>query len=293
MEEAAVAERIGAVVITRNESVNIGPCLDSVAFCDERVVVDSFSDDDTVERACAKAEHVYRREFLHHADQKNWAVGQLDTEWVLVVDADERVPDDLAAEIRRHVESGAHDGWWIYRRNAFFGRFIRGAGWGRDRVLRLWRRDHGRYDDRLVHEEVRLDAGSSVGTCEHRLLHFSYTDWDSTFERLLSYSRSGALERARRGQRGSAGAVLFKAPGRFFRQYVLDAGWRDGLHGLVLCQWSALGVFLREARLLLGDFGNEALNGGPNSDPRVEYVQGRPPRDTSRAEEDDQAPVED
>jgi glycosyltransferase involved in cell wall biosynthesis len=293
MEEAGVAERIGVVVITRNESANIGPCLDSVAFCEERVVVDSFSDDDTVERACAKAEHVYRREFIHHAEQKNWAVGQLDTEWVLVVDADERVTGELAEEIRRIVQGGEHDGWWVYRRNAFFGRFIRGAGWNRDRVLRLYRRDRGRYDDRFVHEEVSLDAGSTAGSCEHRLLHFSYTDWDSTFERLLSYSRSGARERARRGHRGSVGAVLLKPPGRFFRQYVLGAGWRDGLHGLVLCQWSALGVFLREARLLLGEFGNEDVNRGPIRNPRVECVQGRAVREPSRAGGHDQAPVED
>jgi glycosyltransferase involved in cell wall biosynthesis len=288
-----VAERIGAVVITRNESANIGPCLDSVAFCDERVVVDSFSTDDTVDRACEKAEHVYRREFIHHAEQKNWAVGQLDTDWVFVIDADERVPSELAREIRAKMENQTHAGWWIYRRNAFFGRFIRGAGWDRDRVLRLYRRDRGRYDDRFVHEEVSLDPGSTAGSCEHRLLHFSYTEWESTFERLLSYSRSGARQRARRGYRGSVGAVLLKAPGRFLRQYFLDAGWRDGLHGLVLCQWSALGVFLREARLLLGDFGNENVNRGPDRAPRVECVQGRVPRDAAAVAGPDETSVED
>lgn len=288
-----MAERIGAVLITRNESANVGPCLDSVAFCDERVVVDSFSSDDTVERACEKAEHVYRREFIHHANQKNWAVDQLDTEWVLVIDADERVPEELAREIRSCVESNAHAGWWLYRRNAFFGRFISGAGWGRDRVLRLYRRDRGRYDDRLVHEEVSLDAGSTAGKCENRLLHFSYTEWGSTFERLLSYSRSGAGERARRGQRGSVGAVLLKPPGRFFREYFLSAGWRDGLHGLVLCQWSAVGIFVREARLLLGEFGNENVNRGPKRDPRVECVQGRVPREVPDSSGYDQTSVED
>lgn len=274
--EVAVAERIGAVVITRNEADNIEECLDSLAFCDERVVVDSFSDDDTVERACTRAEHVYRRSFVHHAEQKNWAAGRLDTEWVFVLDADERVPPELARELRACVEAGTHDGWWIRRRNTFFGKFIRGAGWQRDRVLRLYRRDRGRYDDRYVHEEVRMDPGATIGTCEHRIVHYSYTDWPSTFERLLAYSRSGARERARRGHRGSVGAVLLKPPGRFFRQYVLSGGWRDGLHGLVLCQWSAIGIFLRETRLLTDDFGNEDVNRGPSGPPRVECVQGRP-----------------
>lgn len=272
-----MVERIGAVVITRDEADNIEACLDSVAFCDERVVVDSFSRDDTVARACLKAEHVYRREFVHHAEQKNWAAGQLRTEWVLVVDADERVPPDLAREIRERVDRGEHDGWWIYRKNFFFGRFIRGAGWQRDRVLRLYRRDRGRYDDRVVHEEVQLEPGATAGYCRHRLLHYSYTDWDSTFARLLSYSRSGARERARRGRRGSIAAVLLRPPGRFFRQYLFGAGWRDGLHGLVLCEWAAIGIFLRELRLLTRDFGNEDVNRGPSSTPRVECVQGRPP----------------
>lgn len=273
-----MGESIGAVVITRNEAANIRACLESLAFCDERVVVDSWSTDSTVEIARELAEHVYRRDFVHHAEQKNWAAGQLDTDWVLVLDADERIGEDLAAELQQCARSTAHDGWWIYRRNAFFGRFIRGAGWGRDRVLRLYRRGRGRYDDRLVHEEVSLVEGATAGRCHHRIDHYSYADWDSTFERLLSYSKSGAAERARRGHRGSVGALLLKPPARFFRQYFLDLGFRDGIHGLVLCQWSAIGVFLREARLLLGETGNEVVNPGPIADPRVECVQGRPPR---------------
>ena len=273
-----MAERIGAVVITRNEEQNIADCLRSLAFCDERVVVDSFSSDRTVEIACTHAEHVYRRDFIHHAEQKNWAVDQLGSEWVLILDADERVDEDLARELRRHVDEGDRDGWWIYRRNYFFGRFIKGAGWNRDRVLRLYRRDRGRYDDRCVHEEVVLVDGAQAGRCEHRILHYSYTEWASSFQRLLDYSRAGARERARRGQRGSVAAVLFKPCGRFFRQYIIDAGFRDGLHGLVLCQWSALGVFLREARLLLGDTGEAEVSRGPIPEPRVECVQGRLPR---------------
>ena len=284
--------RIGAVVITHNEAQNIDDCLRSLEFCDERVVVDSFSSDDTVERACRRAEHVYRREFVHHADQKNWAADQLETEWVLVLDADERIPPELATEIRRCVDDGSHDGWWMLRRNFFFGRFIRGAGWQRDRVLRLYRRDRGRYDDLQVHEEVRLDAGATAGTCRERLLHFSYTDWDSTFARLLSYSAAGARERARRGRTGSVSAVLLKPPGRFLRQYVLMAGWRDGWHGLVLCQWAAIGVFLRELRLLTGDFGNEDVNRGPSGVPRVECVQGRFPTASEDAGTHDPRPAE-
>ena len=272
-----MSEGIGAVVITRNESDNIEACLQSLQFCDERVVVDSFSTDDTVEKACRLAEHVYRREFIHHAEQKNWAVAQLKTPWALVLDADERVSPELAEELRERAASGEHDGWWIYRRNAFFGRYIRGAGWGRDRVLRLYRPNRGRYDDKVLHEEVSLDSGSSAGACEHRLTHLSYVDWESTFQRLLSYSRSGAEQRARNGHHGSVRAVLVKPAARFLRQYFLSAGWRDGLHGLVLCQWSAIGIFLRELRLLLGDYESRGADRGSIRAPSVECAQGRAP----------------
>jgi glycosyltransferase involved in cell wall biosynthesis len=270
-----MAERIGAVVITRNEAENIETCLESVAFCDYRIVVDSFSDDDTVERACGLADLVVRRDFVDHAEQKNWAADQLDTEWVLMLDADERVTPELADEIRRCVDFGSRDGWWIRRRNWFFGRFIRGAGWDRDRVLRLYRRNRGRYDERAVHEEVVMQPGASVGVCENRLSHFTYVDWPSTFERFLNYSRGGASDRRRRGKRSSAQAVVARPAGRFFRQYFLDRGWRDGLHGLVLCQWAAAGVFLRETRLLVEVDGDEDVNRGPGRMPRVECAKGQ------------------
>jgi glycosyltransferase involved in cell wall biosynthesis len=268
---------IGAVVITRNEATNIEACLTSLRFCEERVVVDSFSSDDTVEIACREAENVYRREFVHYADQKNWAVNQLRTDWVLVVDADERVTPQLAAEIQQLAKETRHEGWWIYRSTSFFGRFIRYAGWDRDRVLRFYRRDRGRYEEKFVHEEVILAEGATAGRCRNRLLHFSYADWDSTFWRFLSYSRSGARDRAQAGRRGTVAAVLVKPLARFLREYVVLAGWRDGLHGLVLCEWSAMGVFLREVRLLLGEFGNEDVNRGRQPAPRVECVQGRSP----------------
>lgn len=272
-----MAERIGAIVITRNEASNIEACLASLDFCDSRMVIDSFSSDDTVERASALADVVVRRDFVHHAEQKNWAIDQLDTEWVFVLDADERVPAELAAEILRCVEGGQHDGWWIRRSNWFFGRFIVGAGWQRDRVLRLFRRRKGRYDDREVHEEVRMAQGASTGQCANRVVHFSYVGWGSTFERFLNYSRAGARERRRRGKAGSASAVVLKPVVRFLRQFFLDRGWQDGVHGLVLCQWAAAGVFLREARLLVEPDGNEVVNRGPGRQPRVECAKGQLP----------------
>lgn len=265
---------IGALVITRNEERDIEACLRGLAFCDERVVVDSFSTDATVEIACRHAEHVVQRTFVDFAEQKDFGLQCLSTPWALVVDADERVDDELAREIVERVARDDHDGFWLFRRNRFFGREIRGAGWQRDRVLRVFRREGARHPRRLVHEEVRLPEGARIGHCRTRLDHHSYRDWPSTFGRLLSYTSRGAAERAGRGHRGSAWRVGTKPLGRFLRQYVAQGGWRDGLHGYVLCTWSAIGVFVREAKLHTGEI---AIAGAPSGPVRVEVVQGRGP----------------
>ena len=271
---------LGALVITRNEELSIDRCLRSLDFCDERIVVDSFSEDRTVEIARRRAEHVYRRQFLHHADQKNWGLAQCLTDWVLIVDADEVVPSALAREARERIEDSSRDGYWLRRSNTFFGREIRGAGWNRDRVLRLLRRGRGRYPERYLHEEIRLDRPERVGTCDHALVHHSYERWDSSFERLLAYSTRGAHERERRGRRAGAADLAFRPALRFLRQYVLQAGFRDGAHGVALCAWSAAGIFLREAKLMLGETEVPTVGGNSEGSLRVERVQGREPSAT-------------
>ena len=268
---------IGAIVITRYEESQIVGCLRSLSFCDERIVVDSFSEDGTVERSRPLAEHIYRRTFIHHAEQKNWALRQAKSDWVLIVDADERVPPELARELVEKAANGSRDGYWLRRQNSFFGRRILGAGWGRDRVLRFLRRDAGIYAAQYLHEEIRLHEGRRAGTCRHPLEHHSYRDWPSTFERFLSYSTRGARDREGRRVRTSPWRVARKPLGRFLRQYLLQGGWRDGMHGYVLCAWSAAGVFVREAKLLLGETQAELLGAGHGGEIRVETIQGRTP----------------
>ncbi|HKI83870.1 MAG TPA: glycosyltransferase family 2 protein, partial [Candidatus Krumholzibacteria bacterium] len=253
---------IGAIVITRNEERNIQQCLKSLEFCAERVVVDSFSEDNTVQYALSYADKIYRRRFTSWGEQKNWALDQLDTDWALIVDADERVGISLAREIQEAVDSGRSDAFWIRRRNFFFGRPIRGAGWNRDRVLRLLRLDAGRYDHRQVHEEIRLRPGKRCGELEHRLDHFSYEDWSSAFDRMLLYSSRGAADALASGKSASVGRLAF-APGlRFWKQYLLQGGFRDGVHGLILCGLSASQLFLKLAKMRLGEVPAPPASGG-------------------------------
>lgn len=268
---------LGALVITYNEETRLEACLRSLDFCDERVVVDSFSTDRTIEVACGHADHVYARDFVHHGEQKNWGIAQLDTEWVLIVDADEVVPVELAEEVRANIALDTHDAWWIRRRNHFFGREIRHCGWQRDRVLRLVRRGCGTYADHFVHEEIVPVDPARVGTCERRLVHHSYEDWESAFTRLLTYSTRAAYERQRRGRRARVRDLALRPAGRFFRQYVWQRGFADGGHGVALCAWSAAGVFLREAKLLLGHTEVPGAVRNPAAPPRVRVVKGRTP----------------
>jgi hypothetical protein len=222
-----------------------------------------------------------QRSFVNHSDQKNFGIAQLATEWIIIVDADERVSAPLAAEILQRVRSAdtddGYDGFWLYRSNHFFGRAISGAGWRRDRVLRLFRRDKGYHPEKLLHEEARLVEGARIGRCLQRLEHFSYESWNSTFARLLSYSSRGAAERARRGRRSSPWRVATRPAARFCRQYLLQGGWREGLHGYVLCTWSAIGVFMREAKLVLDEISVPVVGGGSLEEIRVEVVKGPPP----------------
>lgn len=263
--------RIAAVVITRNEAPRIAECLAALSFCDERIVVDSFSTDGTVELAEPHAEKVYRREFVSWGEQKNWAMSRAEADWILLVDADERVSPRLAREILTRVDGAEHDAYWIHRRNHFFGREIRGAGWDRDRVLRLLRVGAGRYDERLVHEEIELTAGRSAGELVEPLDHFSYEDWPTTFERMLVYSGRGAAEARARGRKAPAWKLALASQARFLKQYLLQRGYRDGLHGFVLCGLAASQVFLKLAKLRLGEFPPPAV---PTGAPRTEAVKG-------------------
>jgi hypothetical protein len=197
------------------------------------------------------------------------------------VDADERVGISLAREIQQAADSGQNDAFWIRRRNYFFGRPIRGAGWNRDRVLRLLRLDAGRYDHRRVHEEIQLHPGKRCGELEHRLDHFSYEDWSSAFGRMLLYSSRGAADAIASGKTASIGRLAL-APGlRFWKQYLLQGGFRDGVHGVILCGLSASQLFLKLAKMRLGEVPVFSESRGGQE---LEIVQGPSPRTVAPSE---------
>ncbi len=237
-----------AIVPTYNEEATLRDCLDSVRFADEILVVDSFSTDATLAIAREFGARILQHEYVYSARQKNWAIPQAAHEWVLLVDSDERVTPGLRDEILA-VLSGdpRHDGYWVRRANHFLGRRIRRCGWGTDRVIRLFRRDVARYQDREVHAEIDLPGPLPV--LEHPLEHHSFRSFGQYFRKLQLYSEWGAARLHKEGRRAGPVSILLRPVLRFLKMYVVRLGVLEGVHGLVLSLLGAFTVYLKYARL--------------------------------------------
>jgi glycosyltransferase involved in cell wall biosynthesis len=239
---------LSVIVTTFNEGANIGACLRSARWADEILVIDSGSTDGTVEVAEQMGGRILRHRYESPARQKNWAIPQARHSWVLILDADERVTPGLEAEIRGLLAAGpSHRGYWIYRRNTFLGREIRFGDWASDRVIRFFSRDHARYPDVRVHEEMEVDG--SVGRLTERMLHHSVRSLDQYAEKMERYAIWWAEDRGEAGRHASPWKILTHTWGRFIRMYLLKGGFLDGGHGLVLSLLSSFSVFQKYAKL--------------------------------------------
>jgi len=243
---------LSVLVTTQNEARNLPDCLESVRWADEILVVDSASTDATAEIATGFGARVFTHTYESAARQKNWALPLVRSPWVLILDADERVSPELAAEIQRVLAAdGPADGYHLRRRSFFLGTPIRHCGWDRDWILRFFRSGRGSYDDRMVHETLRLDGRSD--RLNGPLWHYTYRSFSDYVERLDRYSARGAADLRASGRRPSVAALLFRPPARFFRMYVLQRGFLDGLPGLFVCTLAAVSVWMKYARSFEGE----------------------------------------
>lgn len=241
--------KLTVLIPCKNEAVNIAACLETVRWADEIFVVDSGSDDDTVEIAKRYTDRVVFHEYVNSATQKNWAIPQATHEWVLVVDSDERLAPALQQEIQALMQGEpSQDGYRIRRRNWFFGCPVRHCGWERDSVLRLFRRDVSRYEDKHVHADVVVEGGR-VGWLEGELEHHSYRSFDQYLEKFGRYTTWGALDVRDRGGQASVWNLTMRPLWRFFKMYILRRGFLDGKAGLILCSLAAFNVWMRYAKL--------------------------------------------
>jgi glycosyltransferase involved in cell wall biosynthesis len=239
---------LSVLIPTLDEEQDLPGCLEACAFADQIVVVDSGSRDATVEIARSAGATVLFHEFETHARQKNWGLAQVAHDWVLVLDADERPTPALRAEIGAALrDPGDVRGWLLRRSNTFLGRAIRGCGWQRDWVLRLFDRRAGSFDDRRVHERVAVRG--RTGRLAAPLLHHSCRDLGEWLRKTERYASLGAEEAFMGGARPRPGDLVVRPLARFAKQWLLQGGFRDGAEGWLLCATSAYGVMLKNARL--------------------------------------------
>lgn len=235
--------RLSAIIITKDEAANIGACLDSLAFCDERIVVDCGSSDGTMMLAKEKGARVAAHGWKGFGEQKNYALSLAQGDWVLSIDADERVTPELAQAIRAAIEDQRVNGYEIPRQSSFLGRMMRHSGWFPDRVLRLFRRGKARFSDDVVHERVVCDG--PVARLKAPLLHYPVVRLEDAIRRMDSYSTLGATQLAASGRRVSIMTGIVHGAFAFLRTYVLRLGFLDGAPGFLLAVANAEGTYYR------------------------------------------------
>jgi len=239
--------KVSVTVITLNEAANIDACLESVAWADEVLVVDSGSTDDTVNRARARGARVVVREWPGYAAQKNWAAGEAASDWILSVDADERVTPALATEIRAALAADATIGFRIPRVTWHLGRWIRTTDWYPDYQLRLYDRRRARWKPRRVHESVEGDG--PVRTLTHDLEHYAYRDVSHHHATMDRYPSLAAAEMFDAGRRAGVLDLTVHPFAAFLRNYILRRGFLDGMPGFIISVMNAYYVFLKFAKL--------------------------------------------
>jgi glycosyltransferase involved in cell wall biosynthesis len=244
-------ELLTVLIPVKNERGNLPRCVESVrAIADEILVADSGSTDGTQALAQALDCRVVERELIDFSNFKNWALPQARYSWVLVIDADERLRPELAAEIRRTLEAPPADidAYWIYRDTFFLGHRLRWGDCRNERVLRLMRRDVCRYTGNRVHE--RLDvAPARQGKLSHRMLHYTSWTYAHYLSKTIHYTGLSARDKFERGRRAVFWGMLLRPPIRFFQLYILRGGFLDGLPGLQMSMLIAFTGFLKQARL--------------------------------------------
>ena len=239
---------LSVAIITRNEASNLPGCIGSVRFADQIVVVDSESTDDTVRIASELGCEVHSESWKGFGLQKQSAVDKCRHPWVLVLDADERIPRETAEVIAKIVSREAGDiaGYRFPRKNFFQGRWIRHL-WGNDRIVRLFRKDRGRMSPAMVHESVEVEG--PVKDLSAPIEHFTGGSLSDMLGKIDHYSTLGAREAFREGRRASVWSAMLRACAAFLQSYIAKRGFLDGYQGLILSVTEFVNKFFKYAKL--------------------------------------------
>lgn len=222
--------KISAVIITGNEENNIKDCLKSVQWADEIIVVDSESTDRTVQIAKEYTDKVFIRKWKGYSDQKSYAIALAKNDWVLSLDADERVSENLAKEILE-TNLSPNNGYFIKRDNYFLGKLIRGCGWGNDMQLRLLKKSEAKLSDRIVHEKFIVTGRTS--TLKNSFIHYSFKNLNNAFAKINNYSTLEANEKVDK-KTVNIFTVLISPAFYFLHHFIIRKGFLDGVHGIII-----------------------------------------------------------
>lgn len=244
------SERISALIITYNEIGYIEKCIDSIAFADEIIVVDSYSTDGTYEYLSNHPRvKVIQNEFENYTTQKSFALKQASHDWVLFLDADEMVTEKLRHEIKcKAKKDSEHCAYWFYRKFMFKNSRLRFSGWQTDKNYRLFRKSKAQFcKEKIVHETLIVKGTS--GILKQKLMHFCYKNYEDYKFKMLKYGRLKAKEAHQKEKKFNYLLLIFKPFWKFFNHYIIRLGILDGKKGVTICYLNALGDFERYREL--------------------------------------------
>ena len=239
--------KLSVTIITKNEEKNIERCLKSVKWADEIIVVDSGSVDNTI-KICEQYNcKIIKSEWLGFGLTKRKAVSYAKNDWILSIDADEQITPELKIKIEKILENPQFKSYDIKRISYYLGKQIEHCGWNHDFPLRLFNKDFGNFNDKIVHESVDI-SGKKDRICQP-MLHFTYPTIESHFKKMDQYSTLGAQTLFGKNRTSTVFEAILRGFFKFIKMYFIQLGFLDGEKGFVLCQNSAIGVYLKYLKL--------------------------------------------
>lgn len=258
---------ISATIITFNEEANIVRAVKSLEFCQEILVVDSGSQDQTVTLAKKHGARVVSNPWRGYGQQKNFAQGLATHEWVLNIDADEEVSPELARELQNSAADSEQNranifGFAIPRKTFFLGKWIRHGGWYPNYLVRFAKKSFASWSEPELHESLQVKG--KIGYTENPLLHYTFRSLEEQVLANVNYAHAGARELNRSGKSPSLGRLLYKPAGKFFETFLIKRGFMDGLPGFLISANAAYSMFLKYAFLIEDDLHKDSPNAHPD-----------------------------
>jgi len=240
-------EKISAIITSFNREDEIEECLRSVSWVDELIVVDSFSTDRTVELAEKYADLLLHHEYLSAAAQRNWTIPQASHPWIMIIDSDEMMPEELRDEIKKEMEAPRYQRYRVWRKGIFLGREMKYGGWQRDQNNILFKKDIYRFSDDEVHPILLPE--SEYGIFDNKLIHFTHRTIDEFVEKAIKYATWSSQKYLRQGRKGNPVNILSHPVFNFVKNYLFHLGFMDGAHGLISAVMSSCYVAEKHAKL--------------------------------------------